>query len=107
MDRDASASRDAVRKSDPGNRSPNAAGTTGHASAQPSGSGSAMAAAGETSQPNTAGAEADPGRSLGDWPAIVFRPNATIVNAGFFTWEIDSGEIICEPGHLRAARPAR
>jgi hypothetical protein len=41
------------------------------------------------------------GEALGDWPAIVFRPNATSVSAGFFSWEIGSGEVICEPATYR------
>lgn len=35
--------------------------------------------------------------SLADWPMMVFRPNATSVNAGFFSWEIATGEVTCEP----------
>jgi len=30
-----------------------------------------------------------------DWSA--FHPSSTIVDAGFFTWEIPSGEVVCDP----------
>jgi Stage II sporulation protein E (SpoIIE)/PAS fold len=36
-------------------------------------------------------------RSSDDWPGIVFQPNATSVNAGFFAWEVATGEVICDP----------
>src|SRR6266487_995515 len=36
-------------------------------------------------------------QSSNDWPAIVFQPNATSVNAGFFAWEVATGEVTCEP----------
>ncbi len=39
----------------------------------------------------------DHAESLEDAPGIVFRPNATSVSAGFFTWEMGTGEVICEP----------
>ncbi len=38
----------------------------------------------------------DEGAEVG-WPLVVFKPNATSVDAGFFTWEIETGEVICEP----------
>jgi len=47
-------------------------------------------------QVNAPGAEAGLANSLADWPGIVFHPKTTGVNAGFFNWEIGTGEVICE-----------
>jgi PAS domain-containing protein len=32
-----------------------------------------------------------------DWPTVVFQPNATSVDAGFFSWEVATGEVTCDP----------
>ena len=72
---------------------------SGPAQSGPAQSGPAQADA--ASHANAAGAEAVFAESLGDWPAIVFQPNATSVSAGFFTWEMISGEVICEPATYR------
>src|SRR5258708_9015264 len=46
-------------------------------------------------------ASAGPGNSqpemLGEVPRASFHPNSTSVEAGFFTWEIATGEVICDP----------
>jgi hypothetical protein len=121
MDGDVSANMDAGSRSDPGNGSPRTALGTGLGSgAQPpagADKGAASSAAadiaaavaaaggraapGTTGQPNATGAGTDLGESLGDWSAIGFQPNASSVNAGFFTWEIDSGAVVCEPAAYR------
>jgi len=38
---------------------------------------------------------------LADVALTVFHPNATSVEAGFFTWDIASGEVICDPVTFR------
>src|ERR1700683_407873 len=38
---------------------------------------------------------------VGDVPLTVFHPSATIVDAGFFAWDITSGEVICDPVTFR------
>jgi serine phosphatase RsbU (regulator of sigma subunit) len=38
---------------------------------------------------------------VADVALTVFHPNATSVEAGFFTWDIDSGEVICDPVTFR------
>ena len=38
---------------------------------------------------------------LADVALTVFHPSATSVEAGFFTWDIASGEVICDPVTLR------
>jgi hypothetical protein len=35
------------------------------------------------------------------WAAAIFRPNAISVDAGFFTWEITTGAVVCDPVTLR------
>ncbi len=45
----------------------------------------------------SAGGGADRQDPFADWPLIVFQPNATSVDAGFFTWEIATGDVICDP----------
>ncbi|HUZ25595.1 MAG TPA: SpoIIE family protein phosphatase [Streptosporangiaceae bacterium] len=46
-------------------------------------------------------ATTDAPEPLTDWPLMVFQPNATSVEAGFFTWEVATGEVICDPGTYR------
>ena len=120
MDGNVSASRDAGNRSDPGNGSPMTSLGTGLGGAQPpagvgkdttsaaaaiaaavAAAGGGRAAPGATGLPIAAGSGPDLGESLGDWSAIVFQPNASSVNAGFFTWEIESGAVICEPATYR------
>jgi hypothetical protein len=36
-------------------------------------------------------------QSPADWPMMVFQPNATSVNAGFFSWEVATGQVVCDP----------
>ncbi len=38
---------------------------------------------------------------VADVALTVFHPSATSVEAGFFTWDISSGEVICDPVTLR------
>src|SRR5215472_9464077 len=38
---------------------------------------------------------------LADVALTVFHPSATSVEAGFFTWDIPSGEVICDPVTFR------
>ncbi len=38
---------------------------------------------------------------LADVALTVFHPSATSVEAGFFTWDIASGEVICDPVTFR------
>ena len=48
-----------------------------------------------------AAAEHDAKDALADVALTVFHPNATSVEAGFFTWDIASGEVICDPVTFR------
>ncbi len=34
---------------------------------------------------------------LGDGTRVGFHPNSTSVDAGFFTWDLSSGEVVCDP----------
>ena len=46
-------------------------------------------------------ATTDAPEPLTDWPLMVFQPNATSVEAGSLTWEVATGEVICDPGTYR------
>jgi serine phosphatase RsbU (regulator of sigma subunit) len=54
------------------------------------------------------GPDGPPGPGAGDtgdqvpgWASAIFRPNAISVDAGFFTWEITTGAVICDSVTLR------